>query len=206
MSHANIFTSIRNQIVYNETQKLRGNEGIEDVFKLRGYYPEKIIVWLTTKAKAFKIDKVSIDFDNGTRVYNIRYKNVNVNSEFLAQAYEVQEYKIEKYKRRHEFDHLSVVEKNLATNDKYRAELECPNFDYKRYGLDNEYLEKADSCNFEMFIQKLGFENYSDFARYIETQKKEVSEILEEKYEEFLKNEIMPHNYIDGNEVEGMLY
>ena len=201
----NIFNVIRNQIVYNETQKLRGNEA-KDSFKIKGYYPEKIITWITMKAKAFKIAKVTADYNNGIREYTIQYKDLNTASEFIAPAYEKEEYKIAKYNKKHEFDHLSVVQKALATNDKYRAELECPNFDYKRFGLDNEYLEKADSCTFEMFIQKLGFDNYNDFAKYIETQSKDVSEIIDEKYEEFLANEVESQSYLDGTTKEGYVY
>lgn len=201
----NIFNSIRNQIVYNETQKLRGNES-KSSFKVKGYYPEKVITWITMQAKAFKIAKVTADYNNGIREYTIQYKDLNTSSEFIAPAYEKEEYKILKYQRRHEFDHLSVVEKSLATNDKYRAELECPNFDYKRYGLDNEYLDKADSCTFEMFIQKLGFNNYKDFAKYIETQTKDVSELIEEKYQEFLKTEVETQEYADGYSKLGYAY
>lgn len=201
----NIFNTIRNQIVYNETQKLRGNEA-KNSFKIRGYYPEKIITWITMKAKAFKISKVTAEYNNGIRIYTIEYKDLNPASEFIAPAYEREEYKINKYNKKHEFDHLSIVQKSLAINDKYRAELECPNFDYKRFGLDNEYLEKADSCTFEMFIQKLGFDNYKDFARYIETQSKDVSEIINEKYEEFLASEVECQSYLDGKTKEGYVY
>ena len=158
------------------------------------------------KAKAFKIAKVTTDYNNGIREYTIQYKDLNTASEFIAPAYEKEEYKIAKYNKKHEFDHLSVVEKALATNDKYRAELECPNFDYKRFGLDNEYLEKADSCTFEMFIQKLGFDNYNDFAKYIETQTKDVSELIEEKYQEFLKTEVETQEYADGYSKLGYAY
>jgi len=202
----NIFNIIRKQVVFNETQKLRGNDNIRDTFTIRGYYPEKIIAWITKKAKAFKIAKVSSDYDNGTRIYTIQYKDLNLYSEFLAQLYEKEEYKILKYQRKHEFDNLSVVEKALATNDKYRAELDCPNFDYKRYGVDNEYLEKADSCVFEIFLQKLGFDNYNEFAKYIETQNKDVSELIEEKYQEFLKSEVENQEYFDGTSKEGYIY
>ncbi len=205
MKQANIFNIIRNQIVYNESQKLRGNES-NDSFKLRGYYPEKIITWITMKAKAFKISKVTSDYNNGLREYVIYYKDLNPASEFIAPAYEKEEYRIKKYQRKHEFDHLSVVQKSLATNDKYRAELECPNFDYKRFGIDNEYLEKSDSCTFEIFLQKLGFENYSDFAKYIETKSKAVSELIEEKYQEFLESEIENQEYSDGYSKLGYAY
>lgn len=201
----NIFNSIRNQIVFNETQKLRGNES-KNSFKVKGYYPEKIITWITMKAKAFKVAKVTCDFNNGVKEYTIQYKDINTSSEFIALAYEKEEYKILKYQRRHEFDHLSVVEKSLATNDKYRAELECPNFDYKRYGLDNEYLDKADNCTFELFLQKIGFENYLAFAKYIETTTKDVSELIEEKYQEFLKTEVETQEYADGYSKLGYAY
>lgn len=205
MTQVNIFNSVRNQIVYNETQKLRGNETTNS-FKIKGYYPEKIITWMTMKAKAFKIAKVTTDYNNGVREYKIQYKDLNLASEFIAPAYEKEEYKILKYQRKHEFDHLSVVEKALATNDKYRAELECPNFDYKRFGIDNEFLDKADSCTFEIFLQKIGFENYSAFAKYIETQPKDVSELIEEKYQEFLKYETENQEYADGYSKLGYAY
>ena len=166
----NIFNVIRNQIVYNETQKLRGNEA-KDSFKLKGYYPEKIITWITMKAKAFKIAKVTTDYNNGIREYTIQYKDLNTASEFIAPAYEKEEYKIAKYNKKHEFDHLSVVEKA-----------------------------------FEMFIQKLGFDNYNDFAKYIETQTKDVSELIEEKYQEFLKTEVETQEYADGYSKLGYAY
>lgn len=57
-----------------------------------------------------------------------------------------------------------------------------------------------------MFIQKLGFDNYNDFAKYIETQTKDVSELIEEKYQEFLKTEVETQEYADGYSKLGYAY
>lgn len=205
MSQVNVFSNVRNQIVNNEINKLKGVD-VTDVFKIRGKYPENIIVWMTSKAKAFKVDKITKEFDNGTTIYNIQYKNLNLDSEFLAPAYEKEEYKVNKYKKSHEFDHLSVVDKAMATNDKYRMELDCPNFDYERFDMQNEYLEKADSTSFELFLQKIGFKNYDEFTQYIDITKQDIAETIDEMYKEFEEQELQARYYPDGTEILGMEY
>lgn len=189
-----VFSIIRNQIVFNETQKLRGNE-TKNEFTVKYFYPEKVILWMTKKAKAFKVAKVTHGYDeNGIRTYTIEYKDVNTYSPFLEQRYSIEENKIIEYMKKHEFDYLPVVEKSLAYNDKYRYELECPNYEY----ANKERIDKADSCTFELNIQQMGYESYKDFIRKNTIESYEAQTELELMHKDFIERNIEEDIYENG--------
>ena len=187
----NLFSIIRNQIIRNEVF------GKPQVFRfVNRFYPESVIVFMT-KQKAFKIDKiVKVPVDKGYE-YIVSYKDVCTSCDFLDRAYEALKAKEEYKTKRGFYSNAPVSTKFLELNDIYRTELECKN--YIKTGEDfYEYLDKADSCTFEIFLQKIGFENYDSFAKYIESQPKSVSEIIDEKYQEFLNSEIETRDYAEN--------
>lgn len=194
MNNNKVFSIIRNQIVFNETQKLRGNE-TKNEFTVKYRYPEKAIIWMTQKAKAFKVAKVTEGYDdNGTRTYTIEYKDINTYSPFLEQRYSIEADKIEEYMRNHEFDHLPVVEKALAYNDKYRYELECPNYEH----ANKERIDKADCCSFELNLQQMGYESYKDFVRKNFIESYEAQTELELMHKDFIERNIEENIYENG--------
>jgi hypothetical protein len=196
----NIFAIIRNQIVSNELQ------GKEREFKVKFSYPSNEIVWMTTKAKAFKVESVIKSEEDGQKVYTIKYKDVNPTSQFLEKALEIGEAKQKKYNKFHEFEHLAPRQKSLAYYDKYRTELDCPNVDYKALGLDYDMLDKADDCTFELFLQKFGWDSYSEYMQFIETASIETQDRINELFEEFKEAELVPQLFVDGKATEGVLY
>lgn len=187
-----IFNTIKNQLVKNEINDSKR------VLTLQDFYPEKIIVWLTTKQKAFKVTKLNKYIKNGKKCFDIEYKDVLTSCDFLDTAYEIAKAKKEKNIKKGYTSDESIATKFLKLNDIYRYELECPNWSasseedgYKQCPFNNkeyEILDKADDCTFELFLQQLGYENYKDFISKHEFDKKELFEIFDEEYKEFLNN------------------
>lgn len=143
----NLFEQIRNQIVKNE---IFGNE---PMFKVKGQYPEKVILWLTNN-KVFKIDFVKRDLTEKGFVYEIHYKNLFTGSDFLENAYETEKYRREKALRKGYLEYkadtniknetiLALYKKQFYSSespttkfneiaDIKRSELECPNWSSER--------------------------------------------------------------------------
>ena len=196
----NIFAIIRNQIVSNELL------GKEREFTVKFSYPSDEIVWMTTKAKAFKVESVTKSEENGQKVYTIKYKDLNPTSQFLEKALEIAEIKQRKYAKFHEFEHLAPRQKSLAYYDKYRVELDCPNVDYKSIGLEYEMLDRADDCTFELFVQKFGWNNYTEFREFIESSTLETQDRINELFKQFKEAEIVPQIFANGKSTQNYLY
>lgn len=187
-----VFALIKKQLVNNE---IYGND---TKFTVRDYYPENIIVWLTTKQKAFKVTKVNTYMDNGSEVYEIHYKDLYTGCDFLDTAYETAKSKSEKAERKGYNSNEPVSTKFLNINDKFRQELDCPNWSseedetgYKQcpFNVEKgyEYISREDSQTFEHFCQYLGYDNYQDFLRYHEFALQEEKERIDEMYQRFLE-------------------
>lgn len=190
MSQANLFNSIRKQIVDNE---IYGNEKI---LQFRNYYPENIIVWLTTKQKCFKVTSVKKYWYKSDKIFELEYKDVNTACDFLSVAYDIAKSRIDRaikkgymtinvYTDNTNCTHIEYVENTEPVGDKfrhiadkYRDELECPNWSNKKdetgysacpyNNREFEYLSREDSQSFEHFVQSLGYDNYQDFLKYNE--------------------------------------
>lgn len=188
--------SIVKQIVNNE---IYGNE---NKFQCRGFYPENVIVWMTTKQKAFKIVKLNKIVENGEKIYEIEYKDVNTASDVLEPLYETIKYKREKKLRKGLLSNEPVSTKFLHINDQFRQELECPNWsneiDKTGYAAcpnnnkEYERLSREDSISFEHFTQWLGYDNYQDFIKYNEFGLVETEDEINQLYQQFLEGYNIP--------------
>lgn len=191
MKKQTIFDTIRNQIVKNEL------EGLERKFTISNEYPEAIIVWLTTKQKAFKVKKVTKKYDK-TMKYTIEYDNVLTTCDFLDTKYESEKYKKDSYNRKGLNLNEAPSTKTKKLNDIYRYELECPNWNstkdetgycsnpFNKKGF--EPLDKSDDCSFELFLQLRGYENYNDFINIHELSPKSFQEQISNEYEQWRNN------------------
>lgn len=186
----NLFRIIRQQIINNEVY------GNERKFKfLNNFYPEKIIVYMT-KQKAFKICKVTKEPADVGYKFTIEYKDVYTECDFLSEGYNALKYRYERKKRKGYDSNESVVTKFLHINDTYRDELECKNYK-KTIDEFYEYLEKADSCTFELFIQSIGFNSFEDYLNYVEKYPLENKDI-DERYREFINKNIENRTYANN--------
>ena len=90
-----------------------------------------------------------------------------------------------------EFKNENITNKFGHINQKYRQELECPNwssepdeFGYRanpNSEIGYEKLDKADSCTFEAYVcLELG---YTDYQEFCEAYSEEERKVLEEAYE-----------------------
>jgi hypothetical protein len=198
-----IFNSIKKQLINNE---IYGNER---KLQFTNFYPENAIVWLTTKQKAFKVTKLNRYIQNGERIYEIEYKDVYTGCDFLDTAYEIAKNKSERADRKGYKSNEPVSVKFLNINDRFRAELDCPNWSnnpdetgYKSCPNNNrefEYISREDSQSFEHFCQWLGYDNYEDFQQYHEFDNEENKQTIDCLYQQFLEGYNIP-TWIDETE------
>lgn len=198
----NVFEIIRNQVLANEIDRLKENPEREgkSSFTVKGYYPEKAIVWLTTVKKLFKIAKVDKSYDliHNKYVYEVFYKDFNEYSDYVQGAIESFKNKKDKYEEYYKTQNMSVIDKAMYYNDTHRFELECPNWSNQKdetgyaqcpnNDREYEHLSREDSVRFEMFCQFLGYDNYEDF---IENNKLDNEEI-DMLYTQFTEGSIAP--------------
>ena len=60
-----------------------------------------------------------------------------------------------------------------------------------------EYIEKADSCTFDLFLQSIGFNNFEEYLNYVEKYPLEDKDI-DERYREFLNRNIESREYAEN--------
>lgn len=207
-----LFNDIRKQIVDNE---IYGNE---KVLQFRNYYPEQIIVWLTTKQKCFKVVSLKKYWYKDDKIFELEYKDVNTACDFIQVAYDIAQSRVERaikkgymminiYTDNTGNKHIEYIENNEPVGDKfrhiadtYRDELECPNWSnikdetgYSSCPNNNrqyEYLSREDSQTFEHFVQSLGYDNYQDYIKYNEFAINE--DKINEMYQRFLEGYTTP--------------
>lgn len=229
----NVFSKIRNQIVKNE---IYGNERI---FKLSHPYPENVIVWLV-RNKVFKLTSVKRNVTKDEINYEIKYESVNTGSDFLEKAYESMKYKLEQEEKRgyvkreivtavteHDGKYKTTVfEKHYEPNemvttkfnniaDKYRMELECPNWNsepdetgYMECPMNErgyEHLSLDDNCCMALVLQGMGYKNYDDFCeKHQELSITETNEELTNELKAFLEN-CVAEEWAIGEETEELI-
>lgn len=212
MMSQSIFNTIKKQLVNNE---LYGNKR---VLEITNEYPENIIVWLTTKQKAFKVVKVNKTVKGNRKHFEIEYKDVYTGCDFINDAYETAKARLDRAIRK---GYLTVetkayndnststrfVENNESVTNKfnhladiYRDELECPNWsgEYDETGYQQcpfntrgyEMLDKADDCTFDIYLQQIGYENYYDFYKKHELSTNEFMDIFINEYNKFRENNL----------------
>lgn len=204
----NLFRKIRNEIVKNE---IFGNER---KFKLSAPYPEKIIVWLV-RNKIFKLISVNRDLTERGFTYEIRYKDVNTAHNFLEKAYESMKYKREQAEKKGFMSNDMVSTKFNNIADKYRMELECPNWSsepddtgYMECPMNTrgyERLSLDDNCCMALVLQGMGYKNYDDFCeQHKELSTYETNEELSNELNAFLEN-CVAEDWAIGEEIEELV-
>ena len=183
----NLFKSIRNQLVKNE---IYGNDQVFTVTIQTPKYPEKIITWLTTNQKAFKVAGVSKYYNNGY-CFEIKYKELNTACDFLNVAYDIAVNRREK--------HQKATTDRYVWDNSHRQEFECPNWSseedetgYKACPNNNkgyEYLLPEDSCQIQLMLQAMGYDDYADFCR-INEGSMDITEELHRQYQKFSEMEL----------------
>lgn len=189
-----IFSIIRNQMVNN----LREDKTTGSVEFHKGL-PTNVIRWLC-KQGVCKIDKVEKQKNSQNKyVYTVFYRDVNKYSAFLKDTVERLE---KKGYITDSNDCVTVKFGKIA--DKYRTELECPNWSsepdetgYRACPNANrgyEKLSREDSVMFEMFTQWLGYDSYLEYS--LVDHDEDSIDIL---YNHFL-SEILVPEYAQGEE------
>lgn len=199
MKNKNVFQKVATRIMNN----LINNK--DNTLEFKDFYPQNAIVYMTTKMKAFKVESITKDYDNGHIVYTVKYRDLNKYSDLIGSKVEAYEYKLERAIRNGFTDHYTgaVSTKFNNINDDYRAELDCPNFSNEKdetgYAAcpfnDRGYekLDPMDSCGLELRLQMLGYENYQDFINKNNAlTPNEAMEILDIETMEFYNNYTAP--------------
>jgi hypothetical protein len=199
MKNTNIFKTVADRIVRNLINHS------EQVLEFKGFYPQKAIIYMTTKMKAFKVESITKEYNNGQFVYTVKYKDLNKYSDLTGSKIEAYEYKKERAIRKGFTEHYTgaVSTKFNTINDDYRAELDCPNFSSERDETGYaacpfndrgfEKLDPVDNCALEIRLQMLGYNNYQDF---LDKNKcltpNEAMEMLDIETQEFYNNFVAP--------------
>lgn len=181
-----IFTYIKSALV----SALR-NDTTEGIVQFKGKYPQQVVYWFC-KNGVFKVKGLSKEYVNGNVVYNLNFSQIDRYTHVLKDDYE----SLEKKGLIGEYKDESITNKFNKIYDKYRYELECPNWSnepdetgYKAcpYNeLGYEKLDKADSCSFEAYICcELG---YTDYQEFTESMTNEERKVIEEAYENEAEN------------------
>ena len=188
-----IFTYVKSALV----NAMRNDETVGEV-QFRGNYPTNVISWFC-KNNIFKVGGLSKEKINGKKVYTLKFKDIDVMSDFLKDTYE----SLEKKGYVGEFKNENITNKFGHINEKYRQELECPNWSSEpdEYGyranpnseIGYEKLDKADSCAFEAYIcYELGYTDYQEFCEaYSEEERKALEESYEQEAEDMKASEYL---------------
>lgn len=210
---------VQNEIYFNEYK-----------FRVRNYYPEQLIIWLTKKKKLFKVTGLSKYIKGNDRIYEISYKDVNIENDLTSFLYNKLKYELidkpirkgymnfESFVDNHGEIHIALFENNESVvnkfnhlADKYRPELECNNWSNEQDETNyapcpyntKEYLHlsKEDSQSFEHFCQWLGFDNYQDFTTWNDHYRAYSEDEINTMYQQFLNDyEVPDWSYKDENE------
>ena len=188
-----IFTYVKNALI----SSMR-NEKTTGEIQFKGNYPSQVITWFC-KNNIFKVANLSKEEVNGKKVYTLKFKDIDVMSDFLKDEY----ISLEKKGYVGEFANESITNKFGHIYTKYRQELECPNwssepdeFGYRanpNSTIGYEKLDKADSCTFEAYVcMELGYTDYQEFAEaYSEEERKVLEEAYESAAEDLKASEIL---------------
>ena len=202
MQKQNVFQTIRRQLLTNEIDRIKLNPVLKgkSSFTIIGYYPEKAIVWLTTKKKLFKVAKITKSYNTRIHIfdYTIEYKDFNEYSDFVAGAIDKFRHHQQEYLNKRKRENMPVTIKFLDYYDEHRQELECPNWSneadetgYRECPNNNreyEHLTREDNCTFELFCQWLGYDNYQDYIDNSELDEDEENKLYDKFREDVIAN------------------
>ena len=82
--------------------------------------------------------------------------------------------------------------KVVTINDEFRDELICKNYDKEFY----EYLDRADSCTFELFLNSKGFDTYEQYQLF--TEKYPNLSFEDSEFTQFVNEFIENRDYSEG--------
>lgn len=189
-----IFAEVAEQLFNNEKYNN------ERVLKFMNYYPQNAIVHMTTVMKAFKCKGIKKEYNYNTGRFNylLEYTDLNTLSDLVATKFECYENEQYKKKLKGYFDNKSEV------NDKYRVELECPNWSSQKdeYGYaqcpfnnrEYEQLDPQDNVVLNFKLQGLGYKDYEDFAnQHRELTKEQLQTVLSEELDTLEEMSIARH-------------